>query len=207
MNYIEKIGIWEVLSFSDHRTKDGGRYANVRCSVCGFEATQQYRHLKETKECRHIMKNGLYINQNNPIKNKKIRDTYDGMLQRCYNKKSKDYRFYGGKGVTICEEWFLDRKKFEEWSLANGYADDLSIDRIDPKKGYSPENCRWISFSKNCREKTTTNYIEVDGEIHSGKEWSKIINKGINFVNRKIRQIGKEKTIDIIKEELKKQRN
>ena len=71
-----------------------------------------------------------------------------GMRQRCNNPNRDAYKLYGGKGIKVCNEW-NEYQRFKEWAMANGYADNLCIDRIDPDKGYYPENCRWISASEN----------------------------------------------------------
>ena len=71
-----------------------------------------------------------------------------GMRQRCDNPNRAAYKYYGGKGVSLCEEW-KEFSVFKQWALSNGYTDDLSIDRIDPAGDYRPENCRWISLSEN----------------------------------------------------------
>ena len=71
-----------------------------------------------------------------------------GMRQRCENPNRDAYPLYGGKGVRVCEEW-SEYEAFKKWAMANGYAEDLSIDRIDSNGNYCPENCRWISGSEN----------------------------------------------------------
>jgi hypothetical protein len=74
--------------------------------------------------------------------------TWKGMKQRCYNQKAPNYIYYGAKGIIVCDEWH-DFDAFADWAYKNGYNDSLTIDRINPKKGYFPENCRWLSRSLN----------------------------------------------------------
>lgn len=96
---------------------------------------------------------------------KKLLKCWDGMKQRCYNPNKKEYKFYGAKGVTICDEWKNDFRAFFHWAIDNGYEiiddykDKLNIDRIDSSKGYSPDNCRFISQSDNCARVSEYNQI------------------------------------------------
>lgn len=87
-------------------------------------------------------------------KNKLIKIWY-GMKSRCYNQHNKDYRLYGGKGITICDEWLV-YDNFVDWALSHGYIEGLSIDRIDPKLGYQPTNCEWVTPAENSRRRTVT---------------------------------------------------
>ena len=68
-----------------------------------------------------------------------------GMKKRCYSEKSINYKYYGARGVKICDEWKNDFKSFYDWAMDNGYKDDLTIDRINPFKNYEPSNCRWAT--------------------------------------------------------------
>jgi hypothetical protein len=72
------------------------------------------------------------------------------MRRRCYSPKAFGYQWYGGKGVQVCQEWFLSFLAFKAWALATGYTDDLTIDRKDSSKGYGPENCQWLTKHENC---------------------------------------------------------
>lgn len=68
-----------------------------------------------------------------------------GMKGRCKNPTNKAYKDYGGRGITICDEWDKDFSAFRDWALGHGYEDWLSIDRVDNDKGYSPDNYRWAT--------------------------------------------------------------
>lgn len=76
---------------------------------------------------------------------------YHGIKQRCFNSKSPGYEYYGGKGITMCDEWLNSYDTFRDWSIANGYKENngLSIDRIDNDGNYCPENCQWITIGEN----------------------------------------------------------
>jgi len=78
---------------------------------------------------------------------------WNTMRQRCQNPNDAWWHYYGGKGITICDEWQIF-ENFEKWALTNGYADNLTIDRKDTSKGYSPNNCRWITNKEQQRNKS-----------------------------------------------------
>ena len=73
------------------------------------------------------------------------------MKQRCYSTTSQSAKYYRDKGIIICDEWRQDFKRFKQWALGHGYADNLTIDRIDPDGNYEPKNCRWITREENSR--------------------------------------------------------
>lgn len=78
---------------------------------------------------------------------------WQGMLVRTTNPKHKDYKYYGAKGIAVCDEWH-DSITFFNWALENGYTDNLTIDRINGKKNYCPENCRWTTQRDNTMNRT-----------------------------------------------------
>lgn len=78
----------------------------------------------------------------------RLYNVWRGMKDRCYSQTHKYYKHYGGRGITVCTEWLHDFAAFQRWALSHGYQDDLSIDRIDNDKGYSPDNCRWATATE-----------------------------------------------------------
>ena len=98
---------------------------------------------------------------------------WKNMKKRCFKPQDKKYPRYGGRGITICEAW-LEFGPFYEWAMASGYQDNLTIDRIDNDKGYSPENCRWASKTEQANNTCRNAYVTVLGQTHSVAEWARI---------------------------------
>lgn len=78
---------------------------------------------------------------------------YKAMMSRCYRKKDIHYNAYGGRGITVCDEWRNNKMAFIEWAFSNGYSDDLTIERIDVNGNYEPSNCAWIPMSEQYKNK------------------------------------------------------
>lgn len=126
---------------------------------------------------------------------KRIYNIYNSMLSRCYNPNNISYKYYGLKGITVCDEWKNNFQTFLEWSENNGYNDTLSIDRIDNSKGYCPENCRWIPLNEQWDNKTTSVKYTFNGETHNMKEWCKILDFSYTLAKSR-RKEAKKKNID-----------
>lgn len=97
--------------------------------------------------------------------------TWCGMKKRCDNKNSKSYERYGARGIRICQEWENDFHNFSEWALKSGYSDELTIDRIDNNKGYSPENCRWVTHDDQAKNKRNSIFITHNGVEKILADW------------------------------------
>jgi hypothetical protein len=105
-------------------------------------------------------------------KGTKIYRTYHNIKQRCNNPKHPRYNDYGNRGITMCEEWLNNITSFINWAIENGYNESLSIDRIDNNKGYSPDNCRCVSYAvqsinKSLRKDNTSGYKGVTKDSHN----------------------------------------
>lgn len=109
---------------------------------------------------------------------------FTGMKQRCGNPNMPCYSDYGGRGIKICDEWST-YKKFRDWALANGYADGLTIERVDVNKGYSPDNCKWIPKGEQSANTRRTVMLELNGETKPLSVWCKEL--GINLETARAR--------------------
>lgn len=84
------------------------------------------------------------------------------MKERCSNKNANNYRWYGGRGIYVCDEWKNNYLKFKEWALENGYSEHMELDRINNDGPYSPENCRWVTKLTNMQSRA--NYLTPEME-------------------------------------------
>lgn len=99
---------------------------------------------------------------------------WSGMIERCNRPAHSHYKDYGGRGITVCEEWG-EFVPFLDWAMANGYADNLTIDRKDHNGNYSPENCRWATVKEQQNNKRNNHRVTLNGVSHTITEWSEIL--------------------------------
>lgn len=102
----------------------------------------------------------------------RIRRIWQGIKQRCHNPNDKRYPRYGAIGITMCDEWRNSCDAFIEWSYEHGYREDLTIDRIDNSKGYSPGNCRWATYKEQVLNRKPTHWITIDGVTKCISDWA-----------------------------------
>lgn len=112
------------------------------------------------------------MNYKHGLTKSRIHNTWNHMKDRCYNSKSQNYARYGNRGITICEEWRNDFMSFYEWAMANGYQDNLTIDRIDNDGNYEPSNCRWITLKEQNFNYSKNRLITHRGKTQTLTEWA-----------------------------------
>jgi len=160
------------------------RYAHCICD-CGKEIDVRTSDLYSgrTKSCgcfkeKSIVESNVYHGQCYS----RLYRIHSNIIDRCYNEKSKIYKYYGGRGIKVCDEWNgkLDKfVNFYNWSINNGYNSKLTIDRIDVNGDYSPENCRWVDMhiqnvNKRLQKRNNSGYVNV--------YWNKLNKKWRSYI-------------------------
>jgi hypothetical protein len=147
----------------------GSRLKNGHTKSCGCLAANNLISNLNNRDYSHLNK-GYVIHG---LHGTRIYNIWRGMKERCLVPTASNYHRYGGRGITICDEWKDNIVNFYNWSMENGYSDNLSIDRIDNDKGYEPSNCRWVTNSCQQRNKRNNHYLIFNNERSTISEFSK----------------------------------
>lgn len=183
----KKFGRLTVLGIDEEKTKEKGKaYWFCKCD-CGNVVTVKGQSLTigDTKSCgcynREVAKQKCINRSTHKKSHSRLYCIYYNMKNRCANPNHPRYKNYGARGITICEEWSKDFMTFYNWAMANGYKDNLSIDRIDNNSGYSPDNCRWVDVTVQNNNTRRSLFIVIEGVKHTLKQWYKIYNPDIGY--------------------------
>lgn len=106
-------------------------------------------------------------------KKKRLYNIWLGMRERCYSKNHVAFARYGGRGISVCDEW-NDYTNFRAWAMASGYSEKLTLDRIDNDSDYSPANCRWATSKEQANNRCTNRVLEINGIAHNIQNWCEI---------------------------------
>lgn len=131
---------------------------------CGNEVIAEAYNLKSghTQSCGCLQREATsQANKTHGMSNTRLYRIWCDMHNRCYQKSYHAYQHYGGRGIVISDPWLRDFQPFYDWAMANGYRDDLSIDRIDPNGNYSPDNCRWVTMAEQNKNKRAENGFKI----------------------------------------------
>lgn len=199
----KRFGRLVVIGRADNKGKE--TYWKCKCD-CGSIKEINGNRLRNgrTKSCgclkRNIKFDSSVQNNSNLTHGKsktRLYRIYQKMKRRCYRPEEKYYENYGGRGIDICDEWREDFQAFYDWAMENGYSDDLSIDRRDNDKGYSPDNCKWSTAKEQANNTRSTIFITYKGNRKPVSEWSKIIGiRQDTLSNRKRKGWSDEKCIE-----------
>lgn len=150
-----------------------------RCKCdCGNETIVPSSRLTSgnTKSCG--CGSSRYLRKTHGKSETRLYRVWRGVKSRCYNPNSTGYEYYGGRGVTVCDEWLGENgfENFYKWSYLNGYNENAekyicTLDRIDVNGNYEPSNCRWVSMKEQDNNKRTNKYIEFNGEKKTLSQW------------------------------------
>lgn len=173
--------------------KFGVLYWLCQCE-CGEQTIVRGNRLKSghTKSCGCIKKEKASLRGTKKRIYKKefdrLRKIFKGMKNRCYNPNTNNYNRYGAKGIIICNEWLNKPLNFCEWAIANGYKNNLTIDRINPNGNYEPSNCRWVNYTEQCRNRKITLKFTINNITKSLAEWCDIYKIKYSAVFRRLKR-------------------
>lgn len=188
----KKYGDLTVIGLSD---KMSGRKSYWYCQCdCGNEVEVRSDRLTtgNTLSCGCLKKAQDRINLTKFHRHKeshtKLHNTWLGIKQRCLNPNNKSYINYGGRGITVCKEWSESYENFRDWSLNNGYADNLSIDRIDVNGNYEPSNCRWANAKQQANNRRSNLEITYNSETKTLMQWAEVFNLPYSAVTQRYKR-------------------
>jgi hypothetical protein len=173
-----KIGKITIVSFVER--KKGKSYWKCKCD-CGNEFIGEVHNIKNRIErhgqnyCKKCRTQANITHGDSKKKDGKTRlySIWQGMRYRCEKEYASKYEYYGGRGIRVCQEW-QDYSVFKEWALANGYNDNLTIDRINSDGNYEPSNCQWITRKEQANNTSQVNHFLYKGKSYTMAELSEL---------------------------------
>lgn len=104
---------------------------------------------------------------------RRLQNIWRNMIRRCIDPRQPAYRYYGAVGVRVCAAWLADFEAFQAWAMANGYAENLTLDRRENSLGYGPDNCRWATWEEQENNRSNNVRVTLWGETKTTSQWSR----------------------------------
>ena len=176
----KKFGRLFVISRNGNSSNHSKQYL-CRCD-CGKEKNVIGVYLLDgrTKSCGCLNKELVkQRSKTHGMTNTRLFRIWQNMITRCTNNNCPEFNIYGGRGITVCDEWKNSFIAFKDWAFSDGYSDNLTIDRINVNGNYEPSNCRWADKKTQARNTRANHYYTYKGETKTIAEWAEI--KGIEY--------------------------
>ena len=196
----KKFGEWVVINKDNSENVKHGVHWICKCN-CGAIKSVHSQTLRNGASTSCGCKTKELISKANRVhglKTHKLFGVHNTMKQRCANPNSQKYKLYGGRGITVCEEWkkFIN---FYNWAISNGYKEGLSIDRIDNDGDYEPSNCKWETTKVQANNTRRNRKLEYKGEVKTLSEWSNILK--LDYMKLKFKVKGKTDLNEVMEDE------
>ena len=178
----QKFGRLTVIARAENHVQPSGKsYTQWLCRCeCGNEVVVRSANLKKghTKSCGCWQRDKVTTHG---LKKTRLYVIWRDIKLRCFNPNANNFKDYGAKGVTMCDEWKNNFKNFYDWAMSNGYNKDAkrgecTIDRIDNSKGYCPQNCRWIDNLAQQNNRINNRFLTYNGKKQTVAEWGRELN-------------------------------
>lgn len=184
----QTFGNWFVL-YRNGSTDAKAAIWHCRCKLCGTEHDIVGAALRNGTSTQCLSCSAKQT-RTKPFSKDPIKTIFMGMKQRCYNSSHEHYKDYGGKNIKICDEWLNNPQSFYEWAYLNGYAVGKSIDRRNNSLDYSPANCHFIERNKQCRNRSNSIMIKINGDTKCLQEWCDIYKINRETVRSRVKRYG-----------------
>lgn len=177
--------------------KPNGHLYYYECiCVCGKKSIVAASALKNSsvKSCgclqrKRVSEMAKISSRKHGYRNTRLYREWQSMKGRCYYSSVNGYERYGGRGISVCDEWRDNFISFKDWAMAHGYNDELTIDRINVNGNYEPNNCRWVTQKVQSRNSRTNHLITYNNETHCLVEWAEVLGMPYTVIKNRITRL------------------